>query len=922
MTSSNSERKNKMSISRLYKTLLAGTAAFVMLFGISMQSVSAAYHPGLIQAFFPDDPATDQKVAPEWHTNLLENVDEDSLDFVLTTIMTSKKFSPVTTPTPGKGYVNEYPGREAKEWYWEKYSTYAYEGEIYLELGKSYNFYVRGPRGGKIKINDVEIVNNTSVGNPKYQPYSRVYEPQEEGWHKINIIVWTYDDDQCGQYNNLFALGYSTTDLVERNGYGYDKNIVGLGALGKIEDWNTLTDPGDMTFLRFSDGSEIIYTDVLKVSGNPENIGEVEPAYGDYTTTTDSFTANCTVKTTSLDQNGSTWQINGYTLYNLDRLGNRTSVAESGPGSAYNFVFNGSKQELVWNWAPSTHTITVNSKRGGTFTTEGLDENNRCAHGAQVTLTAVPAEGSEFQCWKGDLPESVNPNDVSITFTAEASYTITPVFTLSYYLKKTSENPQAPYDSWETAADDLATVLAYAQNEAGTKSTIYVYGRHADDPANIDTTYVFDGTYLSITNPISLIGTGIAKPTFQSKGSFGQHGLFYINDEKALLKNLRIIDAFTEKATYSGRKENRAGAVLLENGTIEDCFFEKNIAGNRGGAICIYDGLVKDCLIAGNGTSIFGLGGYSGSRGNAGGGIAIMGGVVDNCVITNNMSDNHTSAAGCGAGVFISGGILKNSLVANNMGKPLKDAYGAGVYQTGGTIENCIIRDNTEAHGIGGVYMKGENAVIRNSSIVGNAATNDIGGIYVEQGMVINTLIEGNYAGGNIGGIFATGEKSKVLQSIIAKNSANHGVHGGIVSEGATIIGSTIVKNGIDTTLGEITATGVGFAVTNSTMQNTVVYFSENADSDLVVSETGSVIQNCCAPNLSSNDGNITAKPRFRDLAKGDYRTSAGSSCIDNGNNEFNAEEFDFYGKDRIFHGTIDIGASEYQRNHTTIILR
>ncbi len=887
-----------------------------------LSPVFAAYHPGLIQAFFPDDPATDQKVAPEWHTNLLENVDEDYLDFVLTTIMTSKKFSPVTMPTPGKGYVNEYPGREAKEWYWEKYSTYAYEGEIYLELGKSYNFYVRGPRGGKIKINDVEIVNNTSVNNPKYQPYSRVYEPQEEGWHKINIIVWTYDDDQCGQFNNLFALGYSTTDLVERSGYGYDKYIVGLGSACNVADWYSFTDPGDMTFLRFSDGSDIIYTDVLKVSGEPDNIGKVVPAYGDYTVTTTSFTTNCTVTTTSLDQNGSTWQINGYTLYNLDRLGNRTDVAASGSGSAYNFTFNGSKQELVWNWAPSAHTITVNSNRGGTFTTEGLDENNRCAHGAQVTLTAVPAEGSEFQCWKGDLPESVNPNDFSITFTAEASYTITPVFTLSYYLKKTSENSQAPYDSWETAADDLATVLAYAQNEAGTKSTIYVYGRHADDPANIDTTYVFNGTYLSITNPISLIGTGIAKPTLQSKGSYGQHGLFYINDENALLKNLRIIDAFTEKTTYSGRKEARAGAVLLENGTIEDCFFEQNRAGYRGGAICIYDGLVKGCLIAGNGTTMYGFGGNTGSRGNAGGGIAIMGGVVDNCVITNNMADNHTSSAGCGAGVFISGGILKNSLVANNLGKPLQGIYGVGVYQTGGTIENCTISDNTEAHGIGGVYMKGENAVIRNCSIIGNAATNDIGGIFVEQGMVINTLIEGNYAGGNIGGIFATGEKSKVLQSIIAKNSANHGVHGGIVSEGATIIGSTIVKNGSETALGEITANDAGFALTNATMQNTIVYFSENADHDLIVSETGSVIQNCCSPDLSNSDGNITGVPRFRNLMKGDYRISMSSSCINKGNNDFTGEEFDFYGNARIVHGIVDIGAAEHQGGGTIIIFK
>ena len=71
-----------------------------------------------------------------------------------------------------------------------------------------------------------------------------------------------------------------------------------------------------------------------------------------------------------------------------------------------------------------------------------------------------------------------------------------------------------------------------------------------------------------------------------------------------------------------------------------------------------------------------------------------------------------------------------------------------------------------------------------------------------------------------------------------------------------------------------------------------------------------------CAPDAPAGNGNITNEPMFVDTNTGNYRLSAGSPCINAGNNQYaptNVTPVDLDGNLRIWNATVDMGAYEYR---------
>jgi len=70
-----------------------------------------------------------------------------------------------------------------------------------------------------------------------------------------------------------------------------------------------------------------------------------------------------------------------------------------------------------------------------------------------------------------------------------------------------------------------------------------------------------------------------------------------------------------------------------------------------------------------------------------------------------------------------------------------------------------------------------------------------------------------------------------------------------------------------------------------------------------------------CAPDAPAGDGNITNEPMFADKHNGNYRLSAGSHCINAGDNSLaptNRSLVDLDGNLRIWNIIVDMGAYEY----------
>lgn len=328
-------------------------------------------------------------------------------------------------------------------------------------------------------------------------------------------------------------------------------------------------------------------------------------------------------------------------------------------------------------------------------------------------------------------------------------------------------------------------------------------------------------------------------------------------------------------ANASGRVVNQAAAfstlTIWSNLTIQNGKFTTQQTDKAGSGVFLCDkGQVKHCLIQNN------L--FDAASGEASGGGVYENGyttsvLIDDCIIRGNTASH-------GGGVRICG-VIQNSIIENNT--TTINACGGVQLHYGGAMYNCIVRKNT-GKDTGGVRLTGTKAcTMANCLIVGNEATNTVGGLQMANDIahkVYNNTIVGN-------------------KQTSSSNAARCGVHLN-VNAAAEFVNNIVYGN-----------------IANNTVQTDQLQINGNYKTSYSAYFKNNAV--ALSSTFGSNTTYLTSDPGFTDVsnadvAKNDYTLQTTSNMVGGGDNSASTVvgSFDLAGNTRIV-GIIDIGAYEEQ---------
>ena len=267
--------------------------------------------------------------------------------------------------------------------------------------------------------------------------------------------------------------------------------------------------------------------------------------------------------------------------------------------------------------------------------------------------------------------------------------------------------------------------------------------------------------------------------------------------------------------------------------------------------------------------------------------------------LTGGYNWNYATSYGYGGGVYCASTnvFLTNCVITGN-----RADLGGGAY--GGTLYYCTLSGNLANSGGGARGSR-----LYNCSLVNNSA-------WLRQ-YSWGSPPKWYYSPGGGGGA-----NSCILYNCkLTGNSANGG--GGVL--GGTLYHCTLSGNWttgyqVPTPTGNQDYPGVGGGADQGTLYNCIVY-SNTATYGANYYSNGSNLNNCCTtPMPTSGVGNITNEPLFVDTnGWSNLHLQSNSPCINAGNNAYVPTSTDLDGNSRIFSGTVDMGAYEYQGPGSTI---
>ena len=130
----------------------------------------------------------------------------------------------------------------------------------------------------------------------------------------------------------------------------------------------------------------------LHVSGDPENLGTADPAYGAITEISANDTFTATVSNPAVEEGATErWVCTGYSHYEITGLATGVkTVAQEGNGSSFTYT-HVMHDELVWHFT-NEWLVTASATAGGSVSaTEAWVRN-----GESIQLVATPDQGWEF----------------------------------------------------------------------------------------------------------------------------------------------------------------------------------------------------------------------------------------------------------------------------------------------------------------------------------------------------------------------------------------------------------------------------------------------------------------------------------------------------------------------------------------------
>ena len=331
-----------------------------------------------------------------------------------------------------------------------------------------------------------------------------------------------------------------------------------------------------------------------------------------------------------------------------------------------------------------------------------------------------------------------------------------------------------------------------------------------------------------------------------------------------------ILDA-QESGRVVNQTSNFSNLTVWENLTIQNGKLTENLDTYGAGVRLRNKGQVKHCIIQDNTFTYSGAncigGGVSNNEVTASSDV-----LVDDCIIRRNTATH-------GGGVRLLG-TIQNSIIENNS---TTNNAGGGVHLfNGGCMYNCIVRNNTAGtvsnSSTGGVRMSGTAGTMANCLIVGNHATDRIGGVSLEN----NTHV--------------------VYSNTIVGNSQTSSTNSDWCGVRLNVGGPLQFCNNV-----------VWGNKANGSMQASQIYVVSSYSA-----QVNNFVNNALVWNGKLSDGNdfvvpstifLTEDP-FRDAAGGDYTPTAGSGLIDSGHGGYFHGTTDLAGNARK-QGTIDRGCYE-----------
>ncbi len=207
------------------------------------------------------------------------------------------------------------------------------------------------------------------------------------------------------------------------------------------------------------------------------------------------------------------------------------------------------------------------------------------------------------------------------------------------YADPANTNAREPYDSWASAGNKLATLVAYAASGCviHLKAGTYNNDKGAD---------------VTVDKAISIIGEGATPNDVVIPGNStvnsGQRNMS-VTSEGAFVCNLMLYGGFAGSGPGGGN-------LFLSAGTVSNCVLSSGCTRNFGaesGGAKVTGGLLTHCVI----TNAY--------NGNRGAGIALVqtGGRVSNCLITCNKKSWDSTRNSISL-VSVSGGVMDNCTIA------------------------------------------------------------------------------------------------------------------------------------------------------------------------------------------------------------------------------------------------------------------